>query len=64
MVSINLVNFIYKMGSKVVFTDKDNEGQEMELYINDKGKLFIDVGSGNKVEYNGFIHLTMRMLMS
>ena len=44
------------MPVKTVFTDNDNN--EMDLYINDKGKLYISVGaSGEDIHYSGFITL-------
>lgn len=44
------------MATKVVFTDDDNN--EMDCYLNDKGKVYIGVGqTGEDNIYSGFITL-------
>lgn len=44
------------MATRTVFNDTDNN--EMDCYLNDKGKLFISVGqTGEDQMYNGFIIL-------
>ncbi|GJQ33897.1 MAG: hypothetical protein HBSAPP04_27360 [Ignavibacteriaceae bacterium] len=44
------------MATRTVFNDTDNN--EMDCYLNDKGKLFISVGqTGEDQMYNGFITL-------
>jgi hypothetical protein len=44
------------MPVKTIFTDDNNN--EMDFYINDKGKLFISVGAaGEDINYSGFITL-------
>lgn len=44
------------MPSRTVFNDTDNN--EMDCYINDKGKLYISVGqTGEDAMYSGYITL-------
>lgn len=44
------------MAVRTVFNDNDNN--EMECFLNDKGKVFISVGqTGEDIEYNGYITL-------
>ncbi len=44
------------MAIRTVFNDSDNN--EMECYLNDKGKVYISVGqTGEDAVYNGFITL-------
>jgi hypothetical protein len=44
------------MATRTVFNDADNN--EMECYLNDKGKVYISVGaSGEDIAYSGFITL-------
>jgi hypothetical protein len=45
-----------KMATRTVFSDEENN--EMDCYLNDKGKLFISVGqTGEDIAYNGYITL-------
>jgi hypothetical protein len=44
------------MATRTVFTDEDNN--EMDCYINDKGKVYIGIGQGNDDPMNsGYITL-------
>jgi len=44
------------MATRTVFSDKENN--EMDCYLNDKGKVFISVGQpGEEIAYNGYIVL-------
>ncbi len=44
------------MASRTVFSDENNN--EMECYLNDKGKVYINVGRPSEdVAYNGYITL-------
>lgn len=44
------------MATRTVFSDIDNN--EMDCYLNDKGKLYISVGQpGDDQIYNGYITL-------
>jgi hypothetical protein len=44
------------MATKTVFIDPDNN--EMDCFINDKGKLYISVGqTGDDAMYSGYITL-------
>lgn len=47
------------MATRTVFSDDDNN--ELDCYINDKGKLFISAGQpGEDIAYNGFITLNKK----
>jgi hypothetical protein len=44
------------MAIRTVFTDEDNN--EMDCYLNDKGKVYIRVGEpGEDITYSGYITL-------
>ena len=44
------------MATRTVFSDRENN--EMDCYLNDKGKVFISVGQpGEEIAYNGYIVL-------
>ena len=44
------------MAKRTVFSDGDNN--ELECYLNDKGKVYIGVGQlGEDIAYNGYITL-------
>lgn len=44
------------MAIRTVFTDEDNN--EMDCYLNDKGKVYIRVGvPGEDITYSGYITL-------
>lgn len=44
------------MAKRTVFEDKDNN--EMDCYLNDKGRVYIGVGQkGEDIAYSGFITL-------
>jgi hypothetical protein len=44
------------MAVRTVFNDSDNN--EMECYLNDKGRVFISIGqTGEDITYNGYITL-------
>lgn len=44
------------MAIRTVFSDEDNN--EMECFLNEKGKVFIQVGQlGEDIAYNGYITL-------
>lgn len=44
------------MAQRTVFNDEDNN--EMECYLNDKGRVYISVGQkGEDIAYSGFITL-------
>lgn len=44
------------MATRTVFSDENNN--EMDCYLNDKGKVFISVGQpGEDITYSGFIAL-------
>ncbi|AWA30960.1 hypothetical protein HYN48_13220 [Flavobacterium magnum] len=43
------------MAKKTIFVDDDNN--EMEVFVNQNGKLFIQVGQLKEEHYSGFITL-------
>lgn len=40
-----------------VFCDEKNPEQQMKFYINDVGRLFVQVGDATNDDYSGFITL-------
>jgi glycosyltransferase involved in cell wall biosynthesis len=47
------------MATRTVFSDNDNN--ELDCYLNDKGKVFISVGQPSEdIAYNGFITLSKK----
>jgi len=44
--------------TRTVYTDKD--GHEMDVFVNDKGKLYISVGNPDLDMYAGYICLSKR----
>lgn len=47
--------------TRKVFSDETNEGQELELFVNDKGRCFIQAGNlrSDGLDYTGWITLDL-----
>lgn len=47
--------------TRKVFSDETNESQELELFVNDKGRCFIQAGNlrGDALDYVGWVTLDL-----